>query len=82
MSQPRLYQGIRRGGQTSTGAKIIVTPKSDPIVCKSIDYSAGGACLELFPMVALPERYEVLYGSVRKKCQIVWRRGVRIAVAF
>jgi hypothetical protein len=47
-----------------------------------VDYSAGGACLELFPMVALPDRFELLYGSVRKKCRIVWRRGIRIGVAF
>jgi hypothetical protein len=66
----------------SAEAKIIVTGKSPMITCKVIDYSKGGACLELFPMVALPERFELLHGNVRKQCRIVWRRGVRIGVAF
>lgn len=52
------------------------------IACRLVDYSAGGACLEIFPMVPLPERFELLHGSVRKKCRVVWRRGVRIGVAF
>jgi hypothetical protein len=66
----------------SSGAKIVVAPKSPPIVCTLVDYSPGGACLQLFPMVALPDRFELLYGTVRKKCRIVWRRGIRIGVAF
>ena len=66
----------------SSGAKIIVAPKSPPIVCTLIDYSVGGACLQLFPMVTLPNCFELLYGTVRKKCRVVWRRGIRIGVAF
>ena len=66
----------------SSGAKIIVAPKSPPIVWTFIDYSAGGACLQLFPMVTLPNRFEPLYGTVGKKCRVVWRRGIRIGVAF
>jgi hypothetical protein len=30
-------------------------------------------------MVALPDRFELLYGTVRKRCRIVWRRGIRIS---
>jgi hypothetical protein len=63
-------------------AKIIAAPKLPPFACMLVDYSAGGACLQVFPMVALPERFELLYGNVRKKCRIVWRRGIRIGVAF
>ncbi len=66
----------------SSGAKIFVAPKSPPIACRLIDYSPGGACLELFPMVTLPDRFELLYGTVRKKCRVCWRRGIRIGVAF
>jgi len=66
----------------SSEAKIIVALKSPPIACTLVDYSAGGACLQFFPMVTLPDRFELLYGNVRKKCRIVWRRGVRIGVAF
>jgi hypothetical protein len=66
----------------SSEAKITTAPKSPPIACTLVDYSAGGACLQLFPMVTLPDRFELLYGNVRKKCRIVWRRGIRIGVAF
>lgn len=66
----------------SREAKITKAPKLRPIACTLVDYSAGGACLELFPMVALPDRLELLYGNVKKKCRIVWRRGIRIGVAF
>jgi hypothetical protein len=66
----------------SSAAKFIVAPKLPPIVCTLVDYSAGGACLQFFPMVTLPDRFELLYGSVRKKCRIVWRRGIRIGVSF
>jgi hypothetical protein len=64
----------------SSKARIIVLPK--PIDCTLIDYSVGGACLEIFPMVPLPDRFELQYGPTRKKCRIVWRRGVRIGVSF
>ena len=57
----------------TSGAKVVIASKSPPISCTLIDYSAGGACLEFFPMVLLPERFELLYGNVRKKCRIVWR---------
>jgi hypothetical protein len=63
-------------------ARIIVQPKMPPVSCTLVDYSPGGACLQLFPMVALPDRFELLYGSTKKKCRIVWRRGIRIGVAF
>ena len=66
MAQPRLYKRVQPGGQMSSGAKIIV---------------AGGACLELFPIVTLPDRFGLLYGTVRKKCRVCWR-GIRIGVAF
>jgi hypothetical protein len=52
------------------------------VACKLIDYSPGGACLEVFPMVVLPDRIELLHGNVKKKGRIVWRRGLRIGVAF
>ncbi len=82
MSHPRLYQRVRPAGLVSSKAKILVAPKSPAIECRLVDYSAGGACLELFPMVTLPNRFELIFGTVRKKCRIVWRRGIRIGVAF
>jgi hypothetical protein len=82
MSQPRLYKRVRPSGKMSSEAKIIVAPKSSPIACTVVDYSPGGACLQIVPMLTLPDRFELLYGGVRKKCRIAWRRGIRIGVAF
>jgi hypothetical protein len=82
MSQERLYKRVRPTGLMSSKAKIIVAPKSPAVDCRLVDYSAGGACLELAPMVTLPARFELLYGSVRKKCRLVWRRGMRMGVTF
>ncbi len=80
MSHPRLYKRVRVTG--SNKAKIIAAPKSPVVDCRIVDYSAGGACLEVFPMVALPDRLEFVHGAVKKKCRVVWRRGIRIGVAF
>lgn len=79
---PRLYQRVRPTSPEASKAQIIVNPKSPPLACRLVDYSRGGACLEIFPMVPLPDRIELNHGNVRKKCRIVWRRGIRIGVAF
>ena len=79
---PRLYQRVRPTGPAASKAQIIVSPKAPAVACRLIDYSRGGACLEIFPMVALPDRIELLHGNVKKKGRIVWRRGIRIGVAF
>ena len=50
------------------------------IECILVDYSAGGACLQLQKLIDLPERFEMLYGTTRKRCRIVWKRGMRIGV--
>jgi hypothetical protein len=78
----RLYQRVRPAGGSAAQAQIILDPKKPVIACRLIDYSPGGACLEIFPMVPLPDRFELLHGGVRKKSHVVWRRGVRIGVAF
>jgi len=32
--------------------------------------------------VELPNRLEVLYGTTKKRCRVVWKRGLRFGVAF
>jgi len=56
----------------SSGAKILSGSKPDVIDCILIDYSAGGACLQLLKSVDLPGRFEILYGTTRKHCRVVW----------
>jgi len=55
----------------SSRVKILSGSKPDVIDCILIDYSAGGACLQLLKSVDLPGRFEVLYGTARKHCRVV-----------
>ena len=83
MQYPRLYPRQRPQGRISSVAKIIRSaPKAPVIECILVDYSAGGACLQLQKLIDLPERFEVLYGTTRKRCRVVWKRGMRIGVTF
>lgn len=82
MQYPRLFARQRPEGRVSKVAKIFVGPKAPAIECLLVDYSAGGACLQLLKFVQLPERFEVLYGTTRKRCRVVWKRALRIGVAF
>ena len=63
-------------------AKLIVDPKTPVIDCRVIDYSPGGACIELSGQIKLPDRFELLFGRTRKRCRTVWRAGRRLGVAF
>jgi hypothetical protein len=82
MAHPRLYKRIRPTGQMGRTASIILGPKQAAITCNIVDYSAGGACLEICGKGALPSRFELLYGSIRKKCRVVWTKGIRVGVTF
>ena len=81
MAQPRLYKRVRPSGQMGRTATIIVDPKTPVINCNVVDYSAGGACLEVYG-AKLPSRFELLYGSTRKRCRVVWTKGIRVGVTF
>ena len=82
MTQPRLYKRVKPSGLMSATGRIVVGPKLPVLTCKVVDYSAGGPCLDIYGLGALPDRFEFLYGGVKKKSRVVWRRGIRIGVAF
>jgi hypothetical protein len=65
----------------SSAAKILSGSKPDVIDCILVDYSAGGACLQLLKFEDLPDRFEIIYGTTRKRCRVVWRRAMRLGVA-
>jgi hypothetical protein len=50
--------------------------------CNLVDFSPGGACLEVGPQVTLPARFELVHGNTRKRCRVVWKAGRRIGVSF
>ncbi len=82
MHQKRLHVRVRPSGRISTTAVIVLGPRIPVINCTLIDYSAGGACVELPVEMSLPSRFELQYGATRKRCRVAWRRGRRIGLAF
>jgi hypothetical protein len=82
MAQKRRFERIKPSGNLSRSGKIIVDIKSPVVNCTIVDYSAGGACLEVLPRVPLPNRFELLYAGTRKKCRVVWTNGSRLGVSF
>ena len=82
MSQERRFNRVKPSGNLSRSAKIIVDPKSPVIGCNVVDYSAGGACIEVAPGKPLPQRFELLYACSKKKCRVVWTKGPRLGVSF
>jgi hypothetical protein len=82
MQNNRLFERIRPAGRVSRMAKIILGPKQPIIECILVDYSAGGACIQVEKHCDLPHRFELLYGTNQKRCRIVWKRGLRLGLSF
>jgi hypothetical protein len=83
MDHPRRrFARVRPSGNVSKAATIIVTPRDPVINCAIIDYAPGGACLEVPGQAVLPNRFELLWGTTRKRCRVVWKAGRRLGVAF
>jgi hypothetical protein len=61
---------------------IFVDLKSPTTVCNIVDVGAGGACIEVHGNAAIPERFILKYGGVKKSCILVWQKGRRVGVAF
>jgi hypothetical protein len=78
----RLFERVRPAGRISRTAKIILGPKLPVIECLLIDYSAGGACIQMEKHCELPNRFDLLYGTSQKRCRIVWKRGLRLGLTF
>jgi hypothetical protein len=56
---PRRFARVRPTGKMSSVAKVIVGPRAPIIDCSIVDYSAGGACLEVCGQTKLPNRFEL-----------------------
>ena len=79
---PRRHARVKPAGLVSRQAKIITDPRAPVIVCTLIDYSPGGACVDLGGQVKIPDRFELLHVNTRKRCRIAWKRGTRVGVVF
>lgn len=82
MVYPRRFARVRPTGRISNLAKLIVGPKYPVVDCRVLDYSPGGACLEISTQTKLPNRFELLFGGTKKRCRVVWSAGRRLGVAF
>jgi hypothetical protein len=82
MQHQRRFTRVRPNGRNSDAAKLIVDPKTPVIDCRVVDYSPGGACLEISGQVKVPNRFELFYGGTKKRCRVVWTAGRRLGVAF
>jgi hypothetical protein len=80
--QPRRFARVQPKGRRSCAARLIVGPKDPLIDCNVVDYSPGGACLEIGGQTKLPNRFELLFGGTRKRCRVVWSSGRRMGVSF
>ena len=58
---PRRHARVKPAGIVSRQAKIITDPRAPVIVCTLIDYSPGGACVDLGGQVKIPDRFELLH---------------------
>ena len=79
---PRRFSRVRPTGRISDAGKVIVGPKDPAIDCRVVDYSPGGACLEIASQAKLPGRFELVFGGTKKRCRVVWTAGRRLGVAF
>jgi hypothetical protein len=82
MSEKRRFQRVRPTGNVSKTATIFVNLQSPRIDCYLVDTSAGGACLDVHGAVAIPRKFILSHGGVKKNCRVVWQKGRRIGVTF
>jgi hypothetical protein len=79
---PRRYVRVRPTGKDSGMAKVIVGQRAPTIDCSIVDYSPGGACLEVSDQTRLPNRFELLYGGTKKRCRQDWSARRRCGGVF
>jgi hypothetical protein len=78
----RRFHRIRPSGLVPKTGTIFADLKSPPTACSVVDISAGGACLDVHGCEAIPRRFTLNHGGVKKSCYLVWQKGRRIGVTF
>ena len=79
---PRRHARVKPAGLVSRPAKISTDARAPVIVCTLVDYSPGGACIDLGGQVTIPDRFELLHVNTKKRCRIAWKRGTRVGGVF
>jgi PilZ domain len=81
MSEQRRFHRVHPSGPARAGS-IFVDLKKLVVACDVVDISAGGACIEVHGSEAIPARFILHHGGVKKSCRIVWQKGRRVGVSF
>jgi hypothetical protein len=65
-------------------ATIVFGRRSAAVDCVVLDFSAGGACLELKIPLGIPDEFEltIRHSNIIHPCLVVWRKPRRLGVAF
>jgi hypothetical protein len=82
MREHRRYHRVRPAGLVSKTGTLFADMKSRPTVCSIIDLSAGGACIDVHGSDAIPQKFILNHGGVKKTCRVVWQKGRRVGVTF
>jgi hypothetical protein len=82
MREHRRYHRVRPAGLVSKTGTLFADLKSRPTLCNIIDLSAGGACIDVPGSGAIPLKFILNHGGVKKSCRVVWQKGRRIGVSF
>ncbi len=70
------FPGWPAGLVAKTGI-IFADLKGAPTACTIVDLSAGGACIDVHGGDAIPKRFTLNHGGVRKSCLVMWQKGRR-----
>lgn len=82
MREQRRFLRVRPSGLVPKTATLFANLKSAVITCTVLDTSAGGACLEVHGTAAIPTRFILNHGGVKKNCRVVWQKSRRIGVCY
>jgi hypothetical protein len=82
MQELRRFHRVRPAGLVSKTGILFADLKSSPTLCDIVDISAGGACVDVHGSDAVPKKFILNHGGVKKSCVVVWQKGRRVGVAF
>jgi hypothetical protein len=61
---------------------IALSEKAPKLECTIRNLSATGALLQVSSTFGLPTDFDLLIGSERRSCHVVWRTDTRLGVTF